>query len=178
MRSRNGSWLARFGLESCSDPREVSMLLEQDWCGLAWTDWIPFDAPTGEFQAVPTGPGLYRVRVQGQPVFAYIGQTGRSLRERLGDLRRNTHAREMPFNDPPMRSRRHPPEPTGAPGGQQSATSFGSIESRLVSPLSAISGAHILSTRSRAIAQQATEDTVSKTEKSIPPSHRVLRHYR
>ena len=37
-------------------------------------------------RAVPTGPGLYRVRVAGQDRLAYIGQTGRNLRERLGAL--------------------------------------------------------------------------------------------
>jgi hypothetical protein len=38
--------------------------------------------------------------VQGQSELAYIGQTGRNLRERLSDLRRNTLAKDMPFNDP------------------------------------------------------------------------------
>ena len=49
---------------------------------------------------LPTSAGIYRVRVRGQNQLAYIGQTGRNLRERLSDLRRNTLAIEMPFNDP------------------------------------------------------------------------------
>jgi hypothetical protein len=38
--------------------------------------------------------------VRGQDQLAYIGQTGRNLRERLSDMRRDTLAKEMPFNDP------------------------------------------------------------------------------
>ena len=65
---------------------------------MRWTDWVPLDG--GDFKALPTTAGIYRVRVQGQNQLAYIGQTGRNLRERLSDLRRNTLAKEMPFNDP------------------------------------------------------------------------------
>ncbi len=43
---------------------------------------------------------MYRVRVNGQERLAYIGQTGRTLRERLLGLRLHTLAEEMPFNDP------------------------------------------------------------------------------
>lgn len=43
---------------------------------------------------------MYRVRaVNGNELF-YVGQTGRNLRERLGDLRRNTLKESMPYNDP------------------------------------------------------------------------------
>jgi len=43
---------------------------------------------------------IYWVRIRDQNRLAYIGQTGRNLRERLRDLRRNTLANEMPSNDP------------------------------------------------------------------------------
>lgn len=65
---------------------------------LVWSPWVPF-ALDG-LAPIPTGPGLYRVRAMGQERLAYIGQTGRSLRERLRALRRHALAVEMPFNDP------------------------------------------------------------------------------
>jgi hypothetical protein len=43
---------------------------------------------------------VYRVRVVGQPVLAYIGQTGRTLRERLRALVTYTLWDEMPWDDP------------------------------------------------------------------------------
>lgn len=71
---------------------------DQNWCGLDWTAWVPFIG--GDFATMPAGPGVYRVRVLSQSTLTYLGQTGRSLRERLRALRRHTLAGEMPFNDP------------------------------------------------------------------------------
>jgi|SRR5215469_15751601 len=69
------------------------------WCELTWTPWIPFPEPA-LFKDLPAQPGVYRIRaIQGNTLF-YIGETGRSLRERLGDLRRNATQAMMPFNDP------------------------------------------------------------------------------
>jgi len=65
---------------------------------LQWSDWVPFSSAS--FKEIPPGPGVYRVRVRGTNRIAYIGQTGRGLRARLLDLRRNTLSVEMPFNDP------------------------------------------------------------------------------
>jgi len=65
---------------------------------MRWTDWVPFHG--GDFKLLPPSAGIYRVRVLGQNQLACIGQTGRNLRERLSDLRRNTLAKDMPFNDP------------------------------------------------------------------------------
>jgi hypothetical protein len=65
---------------------------------LQWSPWVSFD--TASFSALPAGPGVYRVRVIGHAALAYIGQTGRDLRARLRDLRRNTLSQLMPFNDP------------------------------------------------------------------------------
>lgn len=49
--------------------------------------------------AVPPVPGLYRLRARDDAVLAYVGQTGRSLHERLRALR-GVYAREMPYRDP------------------------------------------------------------------------------
>lgn len=68
------------------------------WCGLAWSEWVPFDG--GSAARWPKGPGVYRVRIADDGRLAYIGQTGRDLRGRLRDLRANTLADVMPFNDP------------------------------------------------------------------------------
>jgi hypothetical protein len=76
----------------------MSKFLKHDWCNLNWSAWTPFD--DGDFKGLHAGAGLYRIRVADSPVLAYIGQTGRDLRQRLGDLRRNTAAEQMPFNDP------------------------------------------------------------------------------
>src|SRR5450755_3280240 len=73
--------------------------LNPDWCGISWTAWQPFAHPE-TFKLLPATPGLYRIRALGIEELFYIGETGRNLRERLGDLRRNTLQAEMPFNDP------------------------------------------------------------------------------
>ena len=54
---------------------------------LQWSPWVSFDAAS--FSALPAGPGVYGVRAIGHHALAYIGQTGRDLRARLRDLRRN-----------------------------------------------------------------------------------------
>ena len=49
---------------------------------------------------MPAEPGLYRVRlVAGAEELAHIGQTGRSLRGRLGQLN-VAYRPDVPFNDP------------------------------------------------------------------------------
>lgn len=72
--------------------------LSQSWCGLSWTPWIPFTTPV--FKALPPVPGVYRVKPVNKQELAYIGQTGRNLRERLTRLRDHSLALLMPFNDP------------------------------------------------------------------------------
>jgi hypothetical protein len=75
--------------------------LSKSWCDLAWSPWVTFSpSPTG-FRAIPRrSPGVYKVRPSGTAQLAYIGQTGRDLRERLRNLCLNTLKPEMPFNDP------------------------------------------------------------------------------
>jgi hypothetical protein len=73
--------------------------LSLHWCDLQWSQWIPFSNPSA-FRNLPPYPGMYRIRaVNGNELF-YLGETGRNLRERLGDLRRNTMKETMPYNDP------------------------------------------------------------------------------
>lgn len=66
--------------------------------GLDWGQWIPLSGASRN-PNVPRGPGLYRVRVAGDQVAVYVGQTGRSLRERLGSLG-GAFADVMPYRDP------------------------------------------------------------------------------
>lgn len=58
------------------------------WAGFEWSDWHELTAAlTPRGSPVPPEAGLYRVRVEGAPGLLYIGQTGLSLRGRLGQLR-------------------------------------------------------------------------------------------
>jgi hypothetical protein len=65
---------------------------------LAWSGWLPlmrcFDT-----DAIPAVPGVNRIRARDERILAYVGQTGRSLRERLRSLR-GVYAPEMPYRDP------------------------------------------------------------------------------
>jgi hypothetical protein len=70
---------------------DVSSLIE-------WSGWQPL-LGSSRNRAIPSGSGLYRARVAGTGEVVYIGQTGRSLRERLGMLS-NCYATEMPYRDP------------------------------------------------------------------------------
>jgi hypothetical protein len=48
---------------------------------------------------LPREPGLYRIRRVGETALAYVGQTGREIRERVRALRTIADA-EMPYRDP------------------------------------------------------------------------------
>jgi len=74
--------------------------LERAWCGLTWAPWVGFKSSRREWKTIPEAPGVYRVRPVGQSFLMYIGQTGRGLRERLGELRSNALAVVMPYDDP------------------------------------------------------------------------------
>ena len=64
-----------------------------------WSGWWDLRG-AGRDRRIPAGPGLYRIRRAGQePGLEYIGQTGRSLRGRLGQLNGVYHA-QMPYRDP------------------------------------------------------------------------------
>lgn len=72
--------------------------ISKDWCGFEWSEWVPFDG--GRFDSLTKGPGVYRVRILGQPFLAYIGQSGRDVRSRLQSLRTNAASELMPYDDP------------------------------------------------------------------------------
>ena len=65
---------------------------------LEWSDWLPL-LGISRNTTVPRIPGIYRVRRRDFDGLDYIGQTGRSLRERLSALSR-CHAEQMPYRDP------------------------------------------------------------------------------
>src|SRR4051794_35584208 len=76
-----------------------SLVMDEHWAGCRWTSWTPlFDRDS--IRSMPSGPGLYRIAVKGSSLLAYIGQTGRSLRERVTRLALQGLADSMPFNDP------------------------------------------------------------------------------
>ena len=83
--------------------------LTNDWGNLSWSPWLPLSADSAAYRThISSEPGLYRVRVNQLDALAYIGQTGRDLRERTRSLARQVHRPRdnPPWNDP------H----TGAPG--------------------------------------------------------------
>lgn len=71
-----------------------------DWLGLEWRDWAELDPAAGSLAALPTEPGLYRVRHLDRDGLTYIGETGRSLRGRVRALARGTYDDDMPYRDP------------------------------------------------------------------------------
>jgi hypothetical protein len=85
----------QFGLSSMGPTFFAS-----DWCGLSWTGFVQLPMRPCSDRSIPTGAGVYRVRVAGRDELAYIGQTGRNLNERLRGLGAGLHAAEIPFNDP------------------------------------------------------------------------------
>jgi hypothetical protein len=71
------------------------------WCSLSWTPWVPFTADKHEFRTIPKEPGLYRIRPSGKDFLMYIGETKRTLHQRLNELRHTLRRGElMPWNDP------------------------------------------------------------------------------
>ena len=71
-----------------------------NWLDLNWSPWISFDANKLEWRMFPKEPGLYRVRPKNGDFLVYVGETGRTLRERLSALRKGALSELMPFNDP------------------------------------------------------------------------------
>src|SRR2546428_622519 len=48
---------------------------EQTWCGIAWSDWLPFTR--AQMARMPERPGLYRLRVTGSEELFYIFRSPR-----------------------------------------------------------------------------------------------------
>ena len=75
--------------------------VKPSWCGFTWSEWVPFNEFSGRREALPAKPGVYRVRPADGDYLMYIGQTGRTLRQRLSELSKYRKAPElMPYNDP------------------------------------------------------------------------------
>jgi hypothetical protein len=73
----------------------------ENWCSLPWTPWVPFTADKEEFRTIPKVPGLYRIRPTGKDFLMYIGETRRTLHQRLNELRHTLRRGElMPWKDP------------------------------------------------------------------------------
>ncbi len=72
--------------------------LGRRWCGLPWSRWVPFSE--SDFRDIPPSAGVYRVKPVNKDILVYIGETGRSLRERLRTLCGEVAKKSMPFNDP------------------------------------------------------------------------------
>jgi hypothetical protein len=73
----------------------VDSPVASDWCKLGWTEWQPLNADLVR-AAAPLSPGIYRIRRTGVTErLTYIGQTGRTLRERLLALANERYARRV-----------------------------------------------------------------------------------
>jgi len=74
---------------------------KSDWLNLSWSPWVPFSAAKEEFRFIPKDPGLYRIRPAGKEFLMYIGETRRTVHERINELRQTLKRKDlMPWNDP------------------------------------------------------------------------------
>lgn len=72
-----------------------------NWCSLSWSPWVPFTATKEEFRQIPKEQGVYRIRPANGNFLMYIGQTGRTVRSRINELRQTLKKADgMPWNDP------------------------------------------------------------------------------
>ena len=82
------------------DPEDIPYFFD-NWCSLPWSPWVPFNADKHTFKEIPHEPGLYRIRPAGKDFLMYIGGTGRTLHQRLNDLRQSLRRADlMPWSDP------------------------------------------------------------------------------
>jgi hypothetical protein len=62
---------------------------------------VPFTATKEEFRQIPREPGLYRIKPVGKDFLMYIGETRRTVHERINELRQTLNRSDlMPWNDP------------------------------------------------------------------------------
>jgi hypothetical protein len=82
------------------DPEDIPYFFD-NWCSLPWSPWVPFNADKHTFKEIPHEPGVYRIRPAGKDFLMYIGGTGRTLYQRLNDLRQSLRRADlMPWSDP------------------------------------------------------------------------------
>ena len=65
---------------------------------LIWSAWVPLEG-AGRDARLPRLAGLYRIRSVQTGRILYIGQTGRTLKERMGALK-GVYGEVMPYSDP------------------------------------------------------------------------------
>jgi hypothetical protein len=82
------------------DPEDIPYFFD-NWCSLPWTPWVPFSADKHAFHEIPHEPGLFRIRPVNKDFLMYIGETSRSLHQRLHNLRMDLRNKDlMPWSDP------------------------------------------------------------------------------
>jgi hypothetical protein len=75
--------------------------LSYTWSALPWSPWVPFNATKEEFRQIPREPGIYRIKPVGKDFLMYIGETRRTVHERINELRQTLNRSDlMPWNDP------------------------------------------------------------------------------
>ena len=73
----------------------------ESWLSLPRSPWIPFTADKHTFREIPKAPGLYRIRPTGKDFLMYIGETRRTVHQRVNELRHTIKRKDlMPWNDP------------------------------------------------------------------------------
>ncbi len=86
-----------------------SICLEDKRCNISKRTGATSPGPRGshspqtneEFREIPKEPGLYRIRPAGKDFLMYIGETRRTVHERLNELRHTLKRTDlMPWNDP------------------------------------------------------------------------------
>jgi hypothetical protein len=83
-----------------SGPEDIPYFFD-NWCSLSWSPWVPFSADKRTFYEIPREPGLYRIRPAGKDCLMYIGETNRTLHQRLNNLRMDLRKKkQMPWSDP------------------------------------------------------------------------------
>lgn len=88
------------GPDQSFDPEDIPYF-SGNWCSLPWSPWVPFTATKEEFRQLPHEPGVYRIRPAGKDFLMYIGETPRSLHQRLNNLRMELRSLDkMPWSDP------------------------------------------------------------------------------
>jgi hypothetical protein len=86
--------------QSLIDPEDRDFL-SPTWSSLPWSPWVPFTAKKEEFRQIPREPGLYRIKPVGKDFLMYIGETRRTVHERINELRHTLRRTDlMPWNDP------------------------------------------------------------------------------
>lgn len=84
-----------FNIRCKSQSGEKMRFLDETWCGLEWSPWYPLMEGRSLDKGLGKGPGIYRIRVVGEDRLAYIGQTGRCLRENLTRLREESGGKRV-----------------------------------------------------------------------------------